>query len=132
MRSAKRLLWRSLPLAISSARAAWQGTSTTVQKEMAEPRKARSVRIAERKLDTAQIAEEPSAQMPGTVNKIIPARRAGQPEKAQIAVDGADRRPQGLRIENELIDEDGGGVKLKKGARVDVTITAEPTKTANP
>jgi hypothetical protein len=100
----------------------------SVQKEMAQPRKARSARIAERKLDPAQIAEDPSVQMPGTVDKIIPARHPGQREKAQIAVDGADSRRQDLRIENELIDEDSDDVKLKKGAHVQVTVSAERKK----
>jgi hypothetical protein len=100
----------------------------SIQKEMAQPRKARSARIAERKLDPAQMVEDPSVHMPGTVDKIIPGRHPGRPEKAQIAVDGADRRRQDLRIENELIDEDGDEVKLKKGAHVQVTVSAEPKK----
>ena len=63
--------------------------------------------------------------MPGTVEEIIPSTLT-QPEKALIAVDGADHRPQDLRIENDLIDEHGDDVKLKKGAHVQVTVTAEP------
>ncbi len=63
--------------------------------------------------------------MPGTVDKIIPSPGPSQPEKAQIAVDGADRRYRGLRIENTLTDENGGDVKLKKGGLVEVTVTAK-------
>jgi hypothetical protein len=63
--------------------------------------------------------------MPGTVDRIFPSRRPSQPEKARIAVDGADERHRDLRIENVLTDEHGDEVKLKKGAHVDVTVTAE-------
>ena len=66
--------------------------------------------------------------MPGIVEKIIPPARPSQPEKAQIAVDGADRRHQDLRIENSLTDEHGDEVSLKKGAHVEVKVTAEPKK----
>jgi hypothetical protein len=63
--------------------------------------------------------------MPGTVEKIIPSPRANLPEKAQIAVDGAARPYRDLRIENTLIDEHGDDVRLKKGVRVDVTVTPQ-------
>jgi len=92
---------------------------------MAKPRIARSARIAELKLDVTRIPEHPSVTMPGTVDRIIPSPHPSQPEKAQIAVDGADNRHRDLRIENALTDEHGDDVKLKKGAHVDVTITAE-------
>ena len=91
---------------------------------MAKPRMARSARLAELNLDTARIPEQPSATMPGTVEKIIPSPRPSQPEKAQIAVDGADHRYRDLRIENTLTDEHGDDVRLKKGAHVEVTVTA--------
>jgi hypothetical protein len=60
------------------------------------------------------------------VEKIIRSSHRRQPETAQIAIDGADRRDPGLRIENALTDEHGDNVKLKKGAHVEVTVTAEP------
>jgi len=50
----------------------------------------------------------------------------GQPEKANIAVDGADHRHRDLRIENTLTDEHGDDVRLKKGTHVEVTVTSEP------
>jgi hypothetical protein len=99
-------------------------TLANVRKEMAKPRVSRSARIAELNLDTARIPEEPGTTMPGTVNKIIPPPRPSQPEKAQIAIDGADYRYQDLRIENTLTDEHGDDVRLKQGARVEVTVTA--------
>jgi hypothetical protein len=100
----------------------------SVNKEMAKPRMTRSARIAELKLDTARISEPPSTTMPGTVKKIIPSPRLGQPEKAQIAVDGADQRYRDLRFENTLTDEHGEDVKLKKGAHVEITVTVDPER----
>ncbi len=94
-------------------------------KEMAKPRVARSAKIAELNLDISRIPEQPSTTMPGIVNKIISSRHASQPEKAQIALDGTDQQYRNLRIENTLTDEHGDGVKLKKGAHVDVTVTAK-------
>ena len=64
--------------------------------------------------------------MPGTVDRIIPPPRPSQPEKMQIAVEGADRGHRDLRIENALTDENGDNVRLKKGAHVEVTVAAEP------
>ena len=103
-------------------------TRASVTKEMGKPRMARSARITELNLDTARVRERPSATVPGTVNKIIPSSGPSQPEKAQIAVEGADHRYRDLRIENTLTDEHGDDVNLKKGARVEVTVTAEPKK----
>ena len=72
------------------------------------------------------MTEKPSATMPGIVEKIIKSPLPGEPEKAQIAVDGADPRYRDLRIENTLTDENGDEVRIKKGAHVEVTVTAEP------
>jgi hypothetical protein len=98
----------------------------SVNEEMAKPRMTRSARIAELKLDTARIPDQPSVTMPGTVDKIIQPRGPSQPEKAQIAVDGADQRHRNLRFENTLTDEHGDDVRLKKGAHVEVSVTADP------
>jgi hypothetical protein len=92
-------------------------------KEITEPRMARSARIAALKLDTSRISEPPSTSVPGTVSRIVEPR-LGQPEKAQIAVDGVDEPDRDLRIENTLTDEHGNDVSLKKGQHVDVTVTA--------
>jgi len=93
---------------------------------MAKPRMARSVKIAELNLDAARIRELPCVTLPGTVEKIIPPPRPSKPEKAQIAIDGADQHYRNLRFENTLTDEHGEDVKLKKGAHVEVTVTARP------
>jgi len=75
------------------------------------------------------MSDKPSTTLPATVEKIIKSPSPSEPEKAQIAVEGADNLYKELRIENTLIDEDGGKVSLKQGAEVDVTIEAEPEAT---
>lgn len=100
-------------------------TRASVKKEMAKPRMARSARIAELNLDIARVRERPSTTVPGTVDKIIPSPRPSQPEKAQISLQGADRRSRNLRIENTLTDEHGDDVRLEKGTRVEVTVAAK-------
>jgi hypothetical protein len=94
----------------------------SVRREMAQPRTARSAKIAGLKLDTTRNPEQASVTVPGTVAKIVPSPSPSKPEKAQIAVDGPDRRYRDLRIENALTDEHGDDVKLKKGAHVEVTV----------
>ncbi len=66
--------------------------------------------------------------MPGIVKKIIPSLHPSQPQKAQIALDGADQRHRHLRFENTLTDEHGDDMKLKKGDHVEVTITEDPER----
>jgi hypothetical protein len=105
-----------------------KAVAASVTEEMVQPRKARSVRIAELNLENTRIPERPSTTMPGIVDKIIPSPRPSQPEKAQIAVDGADQGYRDLRIENTLTDEHGDDVRLKKGTGVEVTVTAEPRR----
>ena len=103
-------------------------TRASVSKEMAKPRMARSARIAELKLETARIPEHPRTTMPGTVKRIIPSPRPSQPEKAQIAIDGADHSYRNLLFENTLADEHGDDVRLKKGAHVEITVTEDPKR----
>jgi hypothetical protein len=74
--------------------------------------------------------EKPSTTMPATVEKIIKPVSPSQPERAQIAVHGADQLYRELRIENSLTDENGEKVRLKPGAEVEVTIAADPKDTA--
>ncbi len=75
------------------------------------------------------MTEKPSVTLPGTVEKIIKPVHPSEPEKAQIAIEGADELYQEIRIENSLTDEKGGKVRLKKGAQVDVTVEAGPEAT---
>jgi hypothetical protein len=106
-------------------------TRADVKQEMAKPRMARSARIAELNLDTARTPDQPSTTMPGTVKKIIPSPGTNLPEKAQIAVAGAPRAYRDLRIENTLTDEHGDDVRLKKGADVEITVTARDDRSRN-
>ena len=73
--------------------------------------------------------EKASVTLPGTVEKIIPPIAPCEPEKAQIAVHGAEELYREIRVENTLQDEAGNPVSLKKGAEVEVTIAAEPEAT---
>jgi hypothetical protein len=95
-----------------------------VEKEMAKPRVARSARIAQLNLDTDRVPELPSTSFPGIVRRIIPPRSAGKSESVRIDLELPDKRNRDFRIENTLVNEHGQDVKLKKGARVDVNVTA--------
>lgn len=71
-----------------------------------------------------------SATLPGKVEKVIhPHPNSGEPEKAQIAVEGADHLYREIRVPNSLTDADGRKVKLKEGAEVEVKIEADPVVT---
>lgn len=76
------------------------------------------------------MAEKPATTMPGTVEKIIQPPHPSEPEKAQIAVEGADHLYREIRIENTLTDQDGEPVRLKEGAKVEVTVEADPKDTS--
>ena len=69
--------------------------------------------------------EKPSVTLPGKVEKIVPGIVPAMPDKAQIAVEGADHLYREIRVENTLQDENGKPVSLKPGAEVEVTIEAE-------
>jgi hypothetical protein len=73
--------------------------------------------------------QKPSVTLPGTVEKIIPPIAPAEPEKAQIAVEGADELYKEIRIENVLEDKDGAPVALKHGVEVQVTIAADKKAT---
>jgi hypothetical protein len=73
--------------------------------------------------------EKPSVTLPGKVEKIIPGIVPAMPDKAQIAVEGADHLYKEIRVENTLQDENGKPLSLKSGAEVEVTIEAEKQAT---
>jgi hypothetical protein len=75
------------------------------------------------------MTEKPSTTKPGTVKKIIKPVHPDLPEKAEIAVEGADELYREIRIENTLKDDQGKEVQLKPGAQVEVTVEAEPQDT---
>jgi hypothetical protein len=67
-----------------------------------------------------------STTLVGKVEKLIhPHPSSGEPEKAQIAVEGADHLYREIRVPNSLTDENGRKVKLEKGAEVDIKIEAD-------
>jgi hypothetical protein len=75
------------------------------------------------------MTEKPSTTLPGTVEKIIRSPDPSEPEKAQIAIEGAEHLYKEIRIENTLTDENGNKVRLKQGVEVEVTVEAEPEAT---
>jgi uncharacterized protein YfaS (alpha-2-macroglobulin family) len=71
--------------------------------------------------------EKPSVTMPAIVEKIIDSPHSGKPEKAQINIQDGEPLYREIRIENTLTDENGQEVKLKQGAKVEVTVEATPS-----
>ena len=67
--------------------------------------------------------------LPGVVEKIIRSVNPEEPDKVQIAIEGADELYREIRVENTLHDPDGNPVSLKKGADIEVTVEAEPEAT---
>jgi hypothetical protein len=79
------------------------------------------------------VSEKPKATtvLPGKVERVInPHPNSGEPEKAQIAVEGADYLYREIRVPNRLADDNGRKVKLKEGAEVDVKIEADQAVTS--
>ena len=71
-----------------------------------------------------------STTLPGIVEKVIkPHPQSNEPEKAQIAVEGADHLYREIRVPNKLVDDNGQKVKLQQGAEVEVKIEADPAVT---
>jgi hypothetical protein len=68
--------------------------------------------------------EKPAVTLPGIVEKIVKPIAPNEPEKAQIAIQGADDLYREIRVENTLENAAGEKVRLKPGAEVDVTIEA--------
>jgi hypothetical protein len=73
-----------------------------------------------------QLIAKARTTLVGKVEKLIhPHPSSGEPEKAQIAVEGADHLYREIRVQNSLTDENGRKVKLEKGAEVDLKIEAD-------
>lgn len=71
--------------------------------------------------------QKATTTLPGKVERVIQSHpHSGEPEKAQIAVEGADHLYREIRVPNTLVDGEGKKVKLKQGAEVEVTIEADP------
>lgn len=67
----------------------------------------------------------PNVTLPGIVETIIDSPHPADPEKAQIAIEGADVPYSEIRIENALKDKNGEEVSLKPGAQVRVIVKAK-------
>ncbi len=65
----------------------------------------------------------------GTVEKIIHPIHSSEPEKAEIAVHGADDLYREIRVENALSGEKGEKARLKPHSEVEVIIEAESDAT---
>jgi hypothetical protein len=72
--------------------------------------------------------EKPSVTLPGTVNRVIPSLSPHNAGTVEISVHGAHDLYREVRIENTLTHE-SGGLSLKLGSPVEVTITAEAGST---
>jgi hypothetical protein len=58
--------------------------------------------------------QKPNTTMPGVVEKIIKPLIPDEPEKVQIAVEGADHLYREIRIENTMTTADGETVGLNE------------------
>jgi hypothetical protein len=81
--------------------------------------------------ENAAVRGPATITLAGTVDKIFPAIGELQPQKAQIAVEGAEPRYREIRIDNSLQDGAGNAVSLKVGTEVEVTIEAKSKPKAN-
>ena len=68
-------------------------------------------------------------KLQGTVQKVIKPAIPSQPEKAQIDIHDADDLYRELRIEDEVVGDDGQKARLKPGAQVDVIVEADSSAT---
>ena len=68
--------------------------------------------------------EKPSATLPGTVRKVL--QFPSKSEKVELAIEGPNHFREEIRIENSLTNSSGQDVQLKTGAKVKITIKAEP------
>jgi hypothetical protein len=66
----------------------------------------------------------PDNTLPGIVEQIIHSSNSGEPEKAQIDIQGADGVVGEIRIVNKLTQKNGNEMSLEKGGAVKVTIKA--------
>jgi hypothetical protein len=75
------------------------------------------------------MADKASTTLSGRVEEIIPASDVPEPEKAQIAIEGADELYNEIRVVNSLNAGSGNKVRLKKGTKVEVTVEADSSAT---
>jgi hypothetical protein len=70
------------------------------------------------------MTEKSKVTLPAKVAKVIKPMHPAEPEKAQIAVEGADPLYDEIRVKNSLKNANGDEVRLKEGAEVEVTLEA--------
>jgi hypothetical protein len=75
------------------------------------------------------MTKKPSATLPGTVEKIIKSPLPSDLKKHRSPSKGRITCYREIRIDNTLSDENGTEVQLKPGAKVEVTVEAEPQAT---
>ena len=68
-------------------------------------------------------------KLKGIVQKIIKPASPGEPEKAQIDIDGADDLYREIRVDNEVTSENGEKARLMQDAEVDVIVEADSSAT---
>jgi hypothetical protein len=73
--------------------------------------------------------DKATVTLPGVVEKIIRSPSPDEPDKVQIAIEGADELYREIRVENTLHDPEGNPVSLKKGADIEVTVEADSAAT---
>jgi hypothetical protein len=87
-----------------------------------------AIRQPKKGIPVSKNKSKAATRFPGRVEKVIHSHpQSGEPEKAQISVEGADHLYKEIRVPNQLVDDDGKKVKLKPGAEVEVKIEAEHT-----
>ena len=78
------------------------------------------------------MTERSSVAMSGTVEMIIKSSLPGEAEKAQITIEGEDQPRARIRIENALTDKNGEEVRLKPGAKVQLTVRSRAAGEGSP
>jgi len=73
--------------------------------------------------------QRPNTILPGIVETIIKFPHPNEPEKAQIAIEGANGLHEEIRIENTVRDESGGEISLTPGALVRIIVKVKPPDT---
>lgn len=68
--------------------------------------------------------EQATVTLPGVVEQVIESKHPAVPERAQIAIEGAEDLYREIRINNTLKTSDGETVALKEGDEVSVTVAA--------
>jgi hypothetical protein len=71
----------------------------------------------------------PESDLPGGSNRTTLRLHPNQPEKAEIDIHEADDLYREIRVDNELVGEDGEKAALKPGAEVDVIVEADSDAT---